>query len=90
MQISIQSVEITYNKTPYRFIVKKVFNTSKNELIFHCWAPEDNMHTKSLIEDQVMIFEWDDGVSDLKPVNEHPVSHYLKNAIVENFSLERV
>jgi hypothetical protein len=89
MQISIQSLEITHNKTPYRFIVKKVFNTSKNEVTFHCWAPEDNVKAKELIKSEVLMFEWDHQKEELRAYAESPVSEELQQAIKENFLLER-
>lgn len=88
MQISIQSVEITYNKVPYRFIVKKVFNSS-NEISFHCWAPEDSFQTKALIENEVLLFEWDKHRLELRAKRDSPVSEYLREAIKESFSMER-
>jgi hypothetical protein len=89
MQISIQSLEITHDTVPYRFIVKKVFNTSKNEITFHCWAPEDNMQTKELIKSDVLLFEWDRQNEELKPVAESPVCNELRQAIQKHFSMER-
>jgi len=88
MQISIQSLEITYNKTPYRFIVKKVFNTSRNEVSFHCWAPEDNVQAKELTRNDVLLFEWDRQKADLLSHHQSPVSETLKTAIKERFSME--
>lgn len=91
MQISIQSLEITYNKVPYRFIVKRVFNTSRNEISFHCWAPDDNTQAKNLIRNEVLMFEWDHQRAELRHNHtiESPVSDYLKQAIRENFPMER-
>lgn len=89
MQISIQSLEVTYNKMPYRFIVKKVFNTSRNEISFHCWAPEDNMQAKELMKNDVLFFEWDHQKSDLSTNSDSPVSETIRQAIKANFSLER-
>ncbi|HEX6915228.1 MAG TPA: hypothetical protein VF145_08290 [Chitinophagaceae bacterium] len=89
MQITIQSLEVTYNKIPYRFIVKKVVNTSRNEISFHCWAPEDNPTSKDLINNEVLLFEWDQHHEDLRPSKDHPVSQQLKQAIRECFSMER-
>jgi hypothetical protein len=89
MQISIQSLEITHNKTPYRFIVKKIFNTSKNEVSFHCWAPEDNARAKELIKSDVLMFEWDGQKGELRASPNSPVSEELGQAIKENFSFER-
>ncbi len=89
MQISIQSLEVTYNMMPYRFIVKKVFNTSRNEISFHCWAPEDHMQAKELMKNDVLFFEWDHQKSDLRTNSESPVSETIRQAIKANFSLER-
>jgi hypothetical protein len=89
MQISIQSLEITHNKTPYRFIVKKIFNTSKNEVSFHCWAPEDNAQAKALINSDVLMFEWDGLKGELRSYADTPVSDELRQAIRDNFSFER-
>lgn len=89
MQITIQSLEITYNTVPYRFIVKRVFNTSRNEITFHCWAPEDNLQAKELIKAEVLMFEWDAQRSELRPHNESPVSDKLREAIQEHFQMER-
>jgi hypothetical protein len=87
MQISIQSLEIEVNKTPYRFIVKKMYNTSRNELVFHCWAPEDNMNAKALIDNEVLMFEWDKQRAELKPNNRSPLSDQLKQAIESTFQV---
>ncbi len=89
MQISIQSLEIELNKTPYRFIVKKMHNTSKNELVFHCWAPEDNMNAKALLQNEVLMFEWDEKKAEIKPHNASPLSDKLKQAIETSFSVEK-
>jgi hypothetical protein len=89
MQISIQSLEVTYNKVPYRFIVKKVFNTSRNEVSFHCWAPEDNIQAKELMKNDVLLFEWDQQRSDLRSHTDSPVSETLREAIKASFSMER-
>jgi hypothetical protein len=89
MQISIQSLEVTYNKVPYRFIVKKMFNTSRNETSFHCWAPEDNESAKNLIRNEVLMFEWDRQSLQLRHYSDHPVNNILKDAIAENFLSER-
>jgi hypothetical protein len=89
MQISIQSLEVTYNKVPYRFIVKKMFNTGRNEISFHCWAPEDNEQAKNLIRNEVLMFEWDHRSMQLRHYSDHPVNHILKDAIAENFLTER-
>lgn len=88
MQISIQSLEITYNKAPYRFIVKKVFNTSRNEISFHCWAPEDNTSSKALINNEIIMFEWDHQREELSYNSDHPVSMELKEAIQRIFPRE--
>jgi len=85
MQISIQSLEITYDKVPYRFIVKKVFNTSRNEILFHCWAPEDNTHAKKLLNNEVLLFEWDHQREELMYNSDNPVSKELKQAIQRIF-----
>ena len=87
MQISIQSLEITYNQVPYRFIVKKV--TSRNEVSFHCWAPEDNMHAKELMKNDVLMFEWDGQKEELRSSTESPVSEPLRQAIQKHFAIER-
>lgn len=89
MQISIQSLEIEVDKKPYRFIVKKIHNTSRNELIFHCWAPEDNMNAKALINNEVLMFEWDKQKSELKPGNASPLSTRLKQAIEATFQVKQ-
>lgn len=89
MQISIQSLEITYNKVPYRFIVKKVFNTSRNEISFHCWAPEDNAPSRDLIRNEVLMFEWDQQSEELKPRTDSPVTDSIKQAIRKHFPMER-
>ena len=90
MQISIQSLEIEVNKTPYRFIVKKMHNTSRNELVFHCWAPEDNTNAKALIQNQVLMFEWDKQKAELKPNSTNPLSDKLKQAIEATFLVEKI
>jgi hypothetical protein len=89
MQITIQPLEITYNTVPYRFIVKKVFNTSRNEITFHCWAPEDNWQSRELIKTEVLMFEWDAQSAELKPHKEGPVSDTLREAIQAHFLMER-
>jgi hypothetical protein len=90
MQISIQSLEVTYNKAPYRFIVKKVFNPSRNHVSFHCWAPEDNPPAKQLINNEVLMFEWDQQREELKHHSDHPVSLELKEAIQRIFPRENL
>jgi hypothetical protein len=89
MQISIQSLEVTYNQVPYRFIVKKVFNTSRNEVTFHCWAPEDNFQAKQLMQSEVLMFEWDHQREELKTNMNTPVSETLREAIKQKFTMER-
>jgi len=90
MQISIQSLEIEVDKTPYRFIVKKMHNTSRNELVFHCWAPEDNPNAKSLIQNEVLMFEWDKQLAELKPKDVSAVSYEIKKAIEATFQTEEL
>ena len=90
MQISIQSLEITYNKIPYRFIVKKVFNASKNEISFQCWAPDDNSSSKDLINNEVLMFEWDHQNEELRHQSHHAVSVELKEAIQRIFPREQL
>ena len=90
MHISIQPLEIVYNKVPYRFIVKKVFNTSRNEVSFHCWAPDGNNSSKELINNEVILFEWDDSREELRYDSEHPVSMELKEAIQRIFPIENL
>lgn len=87
MQISIQSLEIEFNKTPHRFIVKKLYNTSQNELLFHCWAPEDSIQSKELIDNEVLVFEWDIQHEELKPRQTNPVGDKLKQAIRASFEM---
>ena len=88
MQISIQSLEVTYNQVPYRFIVKKVAN-NRNEVSFHCWAPEDHLQAKELIKNDVLLFEWDHQREELKAHAENPVSEPIRQAIQKHFSMER-
>ena len=90
MQISLQSLEVTYNKAPYRFIVKKVFNTSRNEISFHCWAPEDNSSAKELINNEILMFEWSNEREELLHNSDHPVSKELKEAIQRIFPREKL
>lgn len=89
MQITIQSLEITYQKVPYRFLVKKVYNTSKNEVSFHCWAPEDNSRSKDLLKGEIVLFEWDNETLELKPDKEVAIAHELKQAIKASFAVDR-
>jgi hypothetical protein len=89
MQISIQSLEVTYDRVPYRFLVKRVLDTRNREITFHCWAPEDSVRAKELIRGDVLMFKWDDEYGDLKPFSEYPVTDTLKQAIRENFFMER-
>lgn len=88
MQITIQSLEITYNKTPYRFIVKKLFDTDNEKISFHCWADE-NTQAKYQVSDNVLTFEWDQQRDDFGRTTESPVSDHLKKAIRELFQMER-
>lgn len=90
MQIRIQSLEITYNKVPYRFIVKKMYNSSKNEISFHCWAPDDNDPSKDLINNEVLMFQWDHQREELMHNSDHPVSIELKEAIQRIFARENL
>lgn len=88
MQISIQSLEITYDKVPYRFIVKRVINASRNEISFQCWAPDDNELAKNLIKNEVLMFDWNYQDSTLKYYSDHPVNNTLMQAIRDNFPME--
>lgn len=90
MQITIQSLEVTYNKVPYRFIVKKVFNTASNEITFQCWAPDDNNRSKDLINNEVLSFDWDHQNEELRHYSDHPVSFELKEAIQRIFPREQL
>ncbi len=89
MQITIQSLEIVYNKKPYRFLVKKVYNTARNEVSFHCWAPEDNLQSNDLLKGEVILFEWDKNKLELNPTKEVPVAEELKQAIKASFAEDR-
>ena len=89
MQISIQSLEIIHNKLPYRFLVKRVL-TNKNEVSFHCWAPDDHLQSKALIKNEILMFEWDEQRFELKSLknNSGPVNEKLKEAIWDIFLKE--
>ena len=89
MHISIQSLEITYNAVPYRFIVKQVANTSRNEISFHCWAPDDSRPAKELMNSSVLMFEWDHHNDVLVSEAESPLVNTLKEAIRQTFMMER-
>jgi hypothetical protein len=78
MQISIQSLEIIHNKTPYRFLVKKMHNPNANEIRFHCWAPEDSRQTKDLLKDDMILFEWDHYNEDLKILFQRSLGRAIK------------
>jgi hypothetical protein len=89
MQITIQSLEVTYQKVPYRFLVKKVYNSCKNEVSFHCWAPEDNSKSKDLLKGEIVLFEWDNETLELKPDKEVAVANELRQAIKASFADDR-
>ena len=89
MQISIQSLEIIYNKIPYRFLVKRVL-TNNNEVSFHCWAPDDQLQSKKLLNNEILMFEWDDQRFELKSSKREPepINEKLKEAIRDIFLKE--